>query len=179
MNVSNNKRKRESQQKIESVFIRLLQEKDLNEITVSEIIKEAHLNRSTFYANYVDIYDLANKIKEDMFGNMLELYKEESIRQEHSYDYSKLFRHMKENQLYYKTLFKLKFDFTQYYNNHLEEKEALKYYGTTKHMDYHVAFFKAGISAVLEKWLENDCQDSPEEMAEVIRTEYQKKNTML
>lgn len=44
-----------------------------------------------------------------MFINLLELYKEESIKQKHSYNYLKLFAHIKENQIYYKTMLKLIF----------------------------------------------------------------------
>ena len=56
MNTPNNKRKRESMDRIEKVFIELLQTKELNEISVSDICKRAGLNRNTFYANYPDIY---------------------------------------------------------------------------------------------------------------------------
>mgnify|MGYP002508929830 CR=1 FL=1 len=48
-------------QKIEQVLVELLQTKELNQISVSDICKRAGLNRSTFYANYVDIYGLADK----------------------------------------------------------------------------------------------------------------------
>ncbi len=176
MNTPNNKRKRNSQERIERVFINLIQTKNINEISVSEIVKLAGVNRSTFYANYIDIFDLEEKIRDGMFLNMLELYKEESIMHKHSYDYLKLFRHIKDNQIYYKTLFKLNFDFTKYYDNHLEDEEALKYYGTTKNIDYHIAFFKAGINAILTKWIENDFHETPEEISEILRTEYQKNN---
>lgn len=178
MNKINNNKRKTSQEKIKKVFLQLIQHYEINEISVSNICKLVQINRSTFYANYLDIYDLANKIKEEMFYNMLDLYQEESMKQEHSYNYLKLFQHIKENQIYYRTLFKLNFDFTQYYNNHLEENEALKYYGTTKNMEYHIEFFKAGMNAILKKWIKDGCQESPEEMAEIIRTEYQKKNTI-
>ena len=48
MNVKNNKRRKESQEKIEKSFIELLQTRDLKEITVSDIIKSTGLNRTTF-----------------------------------------------------------------------------------------------------------------------------------
>ena len=63
MNVKNNRRRRESKEKIEKAFIELLQTKEIKEITVSHIIKLAGLNRSTFYANYIDIFDLADKTR--------------------------------------------------------------------------------------------------------------------
>lgn len=167
--------KKSSKEKIESAFITLLQYKDINKIYVTDIIKIAQVNRSTFYANYIDIYDLADKIKENMYKDVLELYKEEAIKKEHSYDYLKLFKHIKDNKLYYKTMFKLNFDFTDYYDFHLENDEAIKYYGTTDNIDYHIEFFKAGISAVIKKWLFNDCKESPEEITEIIHSEYRKK----
>lgn len=176
MNTPNNKRKKDSIEKIEKTFVEMLQKKELNEINVTDLVNNAKINRSTFYVNYIDIYDLADKLKEKMFNDVLKLYKEESIRKEHSYDYLKLFKHIKENQIYYKTLFKLNFDFMDYYDYHLEEKQAVKYYGTIDNMDYHIEFFKAGISAVIKKWLLNGCKETPEEISEIIKSEYKGKS---
>ena len=55
MNVQNNKRRKESQEKIEKAFIELLQSRQIKDITVSDLIKLTGLNRSTFYANFEDI----------------------------------------------------------------------------------------------------------------------------
>lgn len=178
MNKPINKKKK-SQEKIEKVFIHLIQKYELNEIKVSDICKLANVNRTTFYANYLDIYDLADKIKETMFYNILDLYKDESIKKQHSYDYLKLFRHIKDNQIYYKTMLKLHIDFSKYYDDDLRNEEAIKYFETVENLDYHVEFFKAGMNAIISKWLNNGCIESPEEMAEILRTEYQKKNTIL
>ncbi len=164
--------KKSAKDKIEKAFIVLIQDRDINKIFVTDIIKMAGVNRSTFYANYLDIFDLADKIKENMYRDVLELYRDEAIKKEHSYDYLKLFRHIKDNQLYYRTMFRLNFDFTNYYDFHLEVDEAIKYYGTADKIDYHIEFFKAGISAVIKKWLFNDCLESPEEIADIIYSEY-------
>lgn len=48
MNTPNNKRKKESIERIEKVFISLLQTNELNEISVSDICKLAGLNRTIF-----------------------------------------------------------------------------------------------------------------------------------
>lgn len=168
--------RKSSIEKIEESFIELIQNKELNEISVTELVKKANINRSTFYVNYLDIYDLADKIREKMYQDVLELYKEEAIKQQHSYNYLKLFTHIKENQTYYKTMFKLNFDFMNYYDNHLEIEDAIKYLGTTKHLEYHIEFFKAGISAIIKKWLLNGCNESPEDIVEIIKLEYKGKN---
>ena len=76
MNTHNNKRKKESIFKIEKIFIELIQTKEINEISVTDICKKAKLNRSTFYANYLDIYDLADKVKESLEQEVANLYKD-------------------------------------------------------------------------------------------------------
>jgi len=35
-----------------------------------------------------------------------------------------------------------------------------------------VAFFYSGLNAVIRRWLENGCRETPEEIDEVIRREY-------
>lgn len=172
MNTPDNQRKKQSKEKIKKAFIEQIQTKELHQICVTDIVKSAHINRSTFYANYIDIYDLADQIKKEMFDNMLELYKEEAIAHKHSYNYLKLFKHIKDNQIYYKTLFKLNFDFREYFYTDHEKDEALKYYGTTKNIDYHVEFFKCGFNGMIKKWLYNGCVESPEEINEVLNSEY-------
>ncbi len=175
MNIPNNNRKRKSQEKIKKAFIELLQKKKIEEIKVTDIVKLAKINRSTFYTNYIDIYDLANKVKMKLFDDYKELYKEEHKNRKHSYNYLPMFQDIKNNQLFYKTLFKLNFDFKEYYDNHLEIKEAIKYYGTTKNMEYHIEFFKAGMTAIIKKWLANGCVETPEEMVAIINSEYKEK----
>ena len=94
MNTINNKRKKDSQERIKKVFIELIQNKEISEITVSDICKKANLNRSTFYSNYIDIYDLADNIKDDLFNDVLTLYPDETKDKKHSYDFLKLFKHI-------------------------------------------------------------------------------------
>ena len=45
MNTPNNKRKKESMERIEKVFIELLQTKELNEISVSDICADCQTKR--------------------------------------------------------------------------------------------------------------------------------------
>ena len=74
MNTINNKRRKESQEKIEKAFVSLLQTREIKEITVSDIIKMTGLNRSTFYANYLDVYDLADQLRAELESQFTELF---------------------------------------------------------------------------------------------------------
>ncbi|WP_343208592.1 TetR/AcrR family transcriptional regulator [Anaerolentibacter hominis] len=118
MNTPNNKRKKESRKRMETAFIKLLQERELSGITVTDICKLAGVNRTTFYANYMDIYDLAQVVQKNLEEEVSNLYREEREQSYNSNDFLKLFQHIRENQIFYKTYFKLgidgRFQITEY-----------------------------------------------------------------
>ena len=171
MNTKNNKRRRESVAAIEKAFIQLLQTRDFKDITVSDLCKLTGLNRSTFYANFVDVYDLADKLR-----RRLEEDFSLQFRTNTHYAYLgndgalRMFSHIYENQLFYKTYFKLGY----------AEQNGILHYDTLRaekdfhgeHIDYHIEFFRAGLNALIRRWLDGGCQESPEEMAAILKAEY-------
>lgn len=54
-----------SREQIRTAFAELLREKPPEKITVTDIVKRAHINRGTFYAHYADIYALVDSIYEE------------------------------------------------------------------------------------------------------------------
>ncbi len=169
MNVKNNKRRKESQEKIERAFIELLQTHDIKDITVSDLIKMTELNRSTFYANYMDIFDLADKVREKLekdFGTLFADYDDSNERS----GALKMFTHIKENQIFYKTYFKLCYD-EKHLISAVDPKRVEKEQ-VSANLKYHIEFFRNGLNAIIKLWLAGGCQESPEEMAEVLKTEY-------
>lgn len=171
MNTPNNKRKRESIERIEKVFIDLLQSKELKQISVSDICKRAGLNRTTFYANYTDIYALADSIRDKLESNLSVLYEKERTRKTNSNDYLKLFRHIKENPIFYKTYFKLGYDDSYKILDY--DTDLARQHFQNCFLEYHMEFFKAGITKIIKIWLQNGCRESPEDMVEILKTEYQ------
>ena len=173
MNTPNNKRKKASQDKIEKTFLQLIQKKNISEISVSTICEIAKLNRSTFYANYIDIYDLVEKIKNRMADDFALIQLANNSKQDYN-GYLNLFKHIKENQIFYKTYFKLEdisiTPVTQY------NVEMAKKYYNDEYIDYHIEFFRAGLNAIIKKWLNNGCKETPEEMSDILLTEYKNKN---
>ena len=96
-----------------------------------------------------------------------------------NYDFLKLFKHIKENQIFYKTYFKLNLDSKEFPKFMIQEEEVLTFLGTTNNLEYHVIFFKAGLNAIIKKWLDNNCKESPEEMEEILKSEYKNKSNEL
>ena len=173
MNVSNNKRKKSSIEKFEKVFIQLIQKKNIEEISVSMICELADLNRSTFYSNYIDIYDLAEKVMKNMEIEFGQFQLSNNAKQD-SNGYLNMFRYIKDNQIFFKTYFKLESyskSLPTQYNIELAEK-----YYDNKYIDYHIEFFRAGLNAIIKKWLDGGCKESPEEINEIITSEYKNKS---
>lgn len=170
MNTPNNKRKRESQERIEKVFLDLLQTRELNQIRVADICKRAGLNRTTFYANYTDLYALADSIRDKLESDLAELYQEEISSGFNSNNYLKLFRHIRENQIFYRTYFKLGYD--DNYKIILYDKNLAQEHFQNQWIEYHMEFFKSGLTKIIKMWLQNGCRETPEEMFEIIKSEY-------
>ena len=173
MNTPNNKRRKASQEKIKKTFLQLIQKKNIDEISVSTICEISGLNRSTFYANYIDIYDLVEKVKSAMADEFAKFQLSNNSKHDPN-GYLNLFKHIKENQMFFKTYFKLESisisPITQY-----NVSMAKKYYNN-QYIDYHIEFFRAGLNAIIKKWLNNGCKETPEEMAKIITSEYKNKN---
>ncbi len=168
MNTKNNKRRRESVEKIEKAFIALLQSRELQEITVSDICKITGLNRSTFYANFLDIYDLADKMREKLEGDFALVFGETTDREQNGA--LRMFRHIQENQLFYKTYFKLGYQ-DQHQILTYDTVRALQDFDN-KNIKYHIEFFRNGLNAIIKLWLAGGCKEPPEEMAEILKLEY-------
>ena len=81
-----------------------LTEKELNKVTVQEISDKADINRATFYKHYLDVYDLYDKLEQDILieWGMLVL-KLQELRTEDFF--KKLVDYVDKNRLMFKMVF--------------------------------------------------------------------------
>ncbi len=172
MNTKNNKRRQATRECIEAAFIEFLQSKEISQITVSDICKRVGVNRSTFYANYLDVYDLADKIRDRLEKEVNELY-ENDIIYNCNLDYFKLFQHINKNQKFYITYFKLGYDSRHVVDLAKISENQIEI--PSDHLDYHIEFHKAGLNAIIKKWLAGGCKESPEDMVRIIQDEYKRR----
>ena len=173
MNIPNNKKRKSSVEKIEKTFLQLIQKKNIEDISVSTICELANLNRSTFYANYIDIYDLAIKVQENMEVEFANFQLSNNSKQDPS-GYLNMFKHIKDNQIFFKTYFKLE-EISKNTPTQYRIELAERYYDN-KFIDYHIEFFRAGLNAVIKKWINGGCKETPEEINEIIISEYKNKS---
>ena len=62
-----------SKRLLREAFSQLLQEKDYNRITVTEVVNRADLNRSTFYAHYTGIEDMIRELTDEVTAGLMSI----------------------------------------------------------------------------------------------------------
>lgn len=63
---------------IEQCFLALLEEKPVSKITVTELCEKAQINRATFYKHYQDVPQLLEKLEEDLFDQVRDMFRHEA-----------------------------------------------------------------------------------------------------
>lgn len=81
-----------------------------------------------------------------------------------------MFTHIYENQLFYKTYFKLQYDET--HRLQIYDINRAKADFDNQNIKYHIEFFRNGLNAIIKMWLNDGCKESPQEMADVLKQEY-------
>ena len=187
MNKPNNKRSKESQEFIIEAFSLLLQNKEYDKISVSDVCKKAGVNRSTFYAHYTDIYDLMKSIESNLSDSMNEIFiKYASGIETQSQLFLDLFNFVKEYKYFYIAylsghITSTSFDFVnrEPFRSTIEKESLSRGYISSAGVNYHIAFFATGVSEIFRIWLINGCKESPEEMAEILKKEYRLEDSAL
>ncbi|MBE7075057.1 MAG: TetR/AcrR family transcriptional regulator [Clostridiales bacterium] len=174
MNIKNNKRYKTSSEKIETIFLTLILNNKYEDITISQICKNAEINRSTFYAHYDDINDLIIKI-EAKFANGMALIFDFGLRQTHE-AFVEMFTFVEKNKYFYKAFLNIPYATlaeTNIKNQVLTNiKDKTKINKDDISLFYRASFFGAGIKEMCRLWLERDCKESPEQMAQLLLKEY-------
>ncbi|MEG0468827.1 MAG: TetR-like C-terminal domain-containing protein [Longicatena sp.] len=75
--------------------------------------------------------------------------------------------------MFYHTYFHLNFDLDYIITAY--DTDAAKRYYNNEFIEYHMNFFRGGITSIIKMWLANGCDLSCEEMFRIIKTEYQMK----
>ncbi|NMM94382.1 TetR/AcrR family transcriptional regulator [Bifidobacterium oedipodis] len=68
-----NTRQTKSKEKIRAAFTQLMNTKGFEAMTVSDIAREAHVNRGTFYMHYIDKFDLRTQLLEEEIDTLTNL----------------------------------------------------------------------------------------------------------
>jgi AcrR family transcriptional regulator len=152
---------------IREALYKLLEKKHLPEITVKELCGEADINRTTFYRNYRDIYDLYEKLEEELtekaFGD--------ADIEEGRY---RLLKVIYENQVFYREFFDSGLE-SCYIRKTMQKlyeemKTLLVERGTYDERTFRILYQYNyyGVIGVIREWLDRGCLESPEDFGRIL-----------
>ena len=173
--------------RMDEALIALLEEKDLEYITVKEICHQAGVNRSTFYLHYETIADLVNETleminqrflsyfpqqEEEVLGNMGSRERKELVLVTREYLLPYL-HFIRDNKKVYRAAFRNPGSM-QAYARYGELKQHIlgpileRFEIPAAHRPYYIAYYVEGIIAIVKEWLRRDCIDEVESISDII-----------
>lgn len=175
--------------RMDEALLALLEEKDLEYITVKEICHRAGVNRSTFYLHYETIADLVDEAleminqrfrsyfpqqEEEVLGNMGSRERENLVLVTREYLLPYL-RFIRDNKKVYRAAFRNPSSM-QAHARYGELKQRIlgpileRFDIPAAHRPYYIAYYVEGIAAILKEWLRQDCADGVEMVADIIQS---------
>lgn len=175
MALSEDRRVRKTKKALTEALAELLLTKPLNNISVREISDIADINRGTFYLHYRDVYDMVEKLQNEMFEEFNRIVDNFEANQSQDKLFpllAELFNLLKENENLAKVLIGKNGDaaFVDKLKQVIREKcftDAKKKFHIQNDdaFNYCYYFCVSGCIGLCSSWLENGLKESPEEMA--------------
>ena len=170
LRMSNEESNRITRECLRVAMIRLMDKKEFEKISITEITELAGVSRTSFYRNYDSKEALVQDICEQVFSMLKEAVNSEAYQHDRKTWYTTFFQTVKENQDYFRI----------YLNAHLDVDglfgvDALFPANSIEEHYMHAARGGA-FYRVLTVWFKNGMQESPEKMGEIcdltIREKY-------
>ncbi|MBD8973043.1 MAG: TetR/AcrR family transcriptional regulator [Clostridiales bacterium] len=172
------RRVRKTRAQLRAGLARLMQKKNIREITVTELVDEVDINRSTFYLHYEDIYQMLESIEQEIMEEIRLSITSNPIEPLTSTDKAQsflvhIFTYLEENREFCKALLGPHGDMA-----FVEQTEKLvaetvfesltnQFPKTTPDLLYTYSFCLTGLVGMLKSWLSAESPESPQYMADL------------
>ena len=162
---------------IKEALIQLLNTKDINKITVSEICKIADINRATFYRYYLDVYDLIDKVKDEFSKEIITAL--QNVEDNYSMadflkkmltiffnnkDLVKILFTVQNNLYFFNDI--LDITYTLFKNKWINDLDSID----NEEIEYATVFIFNGSLGIINYWIKSDFEQNIDEIAHVIET---------
>ena len=162
---------------IKNSLIKFLKQKPISKISVKEICDDADINRATFYAHYMDQYDLLRQIEDEIIDNVVQYLEVFNFKENDLISIEiteKILIYIEENSELFDLLLNSNGDIQFYQevikiigwkhfvplisNDSIKEEDA----------EYIFHFLASGAVGVIQMWLKNGMKNTARELAEII-----------
>lgn len=170
------RRIRKTKAQLRKGLAELMEKKSIKEITVKELVEQVDINRSTFYLHYSDIYDMVEKIENEMIQEIEQLVEDHPVSpfNESSFSFIEdIFAILEENKEICAAFLGPNGDIA--FLHRIEEivsrhsLKALQEVFPEKMQDlkYSYAFCLSGCVGLIKTWLNGHSGESPQYMAKL------------
>ena len=169
------RRVRRTRERLRESLLALLGEKDLRAVTVKELTDRADVNRGTFYAHYRDIYDMLERMEEELFEEftaLLDAYTQADLERglepilrdvfffvdRHAMLCLRLMAGDQENVFFQRLR-------REIHRRAMEEWGELYGFAAAPDGERQLAFVVSGAIGMVQSWLTDGRKEPPEDMA--------------
>lgn len=158
--IKNNRRTQYTKKIIKETVLSLLQEQQIDAITVTEVCKMADINRATFYRYFDDIYSCLDKI-EDEFFNSLDIPKDLSPVESLNRLLDAFYNNPQISNLVF---IECKTELL----NRMHDTMNPGYHEVTEFDKYQRTYIMLGMQGIMKRWVKNGMKESPKELTQII-----------
>ena len=156
-------------------FSELLKEKELRKITVQEVVDKADISRVTFYKYYLDVYDLYDKVENELLLNMGLITLELADKPSKEF-FKEIINYIYNNRVTFDMVFspnstnKLRDKMSRLIEGTLQKiySEKLGISINNQDLVYICCYHSSGFLAVIQKWIQNGYSYSCESIIKQI-----------
>lgn len=153
---------------IAKTLLSLMNEKQLDEITITELVKQAHVSRMTFYKYYKTKQEVLNDYMFEIVNDYMEDIKNQpDIGGFHDYKHiCHCFTFFQKSAPFIKIL--LNANLYSVIINALNEYMDQYVFPTSKRTKYDLYYYAGALCNTYIKWIESDMKETPEEIAMIV-----------
>ena len=164
-----------TQKAIREALAQLLMKKELHKVTVQEIADIADVNRVTFYKHYLDVYDLFDKIEQDLLVDLgLLILRLEELPSKEIFKH--LIDYIDENRTVFKMMFcpnstgQLRDKFSKCLEGLFRQIESEKINADLNNskLSFRTCYRAQGCIAIISKWVQGDFSESKDFLFSII-----------
>lgn len=171
-----------SKKMIKKAFLELVQEKEASKITVTDIVKRADINRSTFYAHYPDVRGVVEQINAEAINEMLEIlgeFKYENFFSNLAPVLLKINRYLENEMELCRIMISSDYadDFFEeakrVFFDYMKNAESIpKHIRNSSSFEMRISFFVGGLMNMYKQWFNNELDvnlnDIPIEIGKIV-----------
>lgn len=163
LRLSNEESNRITRECLQTALIILLSEKEMDKISITELVKRAGVSRTAFYSNYSSKEEVLVSLSDEMLNGLNQLAQKAIAEQEPLGLYLQIFRSIKQESGRFSSFMKAGLQNREFFN--IRDILSTRYPGVDIQIRYLIFAWGGMIQNIILDWFLNGMNEEIEEMA--------------